>query len=101
MALLSRDAPHSNLTFRIIGVAMEVHGRLGPGHPESVYQKALELKLPEAGLSFEAQKPLEVLLDGTGLALYYLDFLIEEQIILEIKSKSGRMSPVDQWLTPP
>lgn len=76
---------------------MEVHNRLGPGHPEEVYQKALELKLPEVGLSFEAQKPVEVFLDGTALALYFLDLLVEGKVIVEVKAKSERMSGEDQW----
>ncbi len=92
---LAKGVPHSELTYRIIGVALGVHNKLGPGHPEEVYQKALELKLPEAGLSFEAQKPLEVFLDGTALALYYLDFLVEGQVIVDIKALSERMSDLD------
>lgn len=94
---LAKNAPHEEVTFKIIGVAMGVHNKLGPGHPELVYQKALELKLPEMGLSFEAQKPVEVLLDGTALALYYMDFLVEGQVIIEIKARSERISDKDQW----
>lgn len=92
---LAKAAPHSEITFRIIGVAMEVHNKLGPGHPEEVYQKALELKLPETGLSFEGQKPVQVVLDGTALALYYLDLLVEERVIVEVKALSERMSDKD------
>lgn len=76
---------------------MEIHTKLGPAHPEASYQKALELKLPETGLSFEAQKPVEVFLDGTALGLYYLDFLVEEQVIVEIKAKPEQLSGDDQW----
>ena len=42
--------PHEDLTYRIIGVAMAVHGRLGPGHKERIYQRALEAELEQAGL---------------------------------------------------
>jgi len=90
-----KGAPHTEITYRIIGAAMLVHNKLGPGHPEEVYQKALELKMPEAGLSFEAQKPVEVFLDGTAVALYYLDFLVQGQIIVEIKALSERMADKD------
>ncbi len=96
MPLVS-NAPYQDVTYRIIGVAMEVHNKLGPAHPEEIYQRALELRLPEARLSFEAQKPVEVLLDGTALGLYYLDFLVEEQVIVEIKAKSKQMSGDDEW----
>lgn len=96
MPLVS-NAPHKDITYRIIGAAMEIHSKLGPAHPEEVYQKALELKLPETGLSFEAQRPVEVLLDGTTLGLYNLDFLVEEQVIVEIKAKPEQLSGDDQW----
>ena len=76
---------------------MEIHNKLGPAHPEEVYQKALELKLPEIGLSFESQRPVEVFIDGTALGLYYLDFLVEGQLIVEIKAKPKQMSGDDQW----
>jgi len=52
--------PHEDITCRIIGAAMAVHRRLGPGHKEEVYQRALEAEFEEVGLSFEAQKCLEV-----------------------------------------
>jgi len=94
---IAKEGPHSDLTYRIIGVAMEVHNRLGPGHPEEIYQRAMELKLPAASLSFEAQKPVEVILDGTALGLYYLDFLVEDHILVEIKAKFEPMSGDDQW----
>ena len=51
MPLVS-GAPHKDITYRIIGTAMEIHNKLGPAYPEEVYQRALELKLAEVGLSF-------------------------------------------------
>lgn len=94
---LVRNAPQKDVTYRIIGAAMEIHNKLGPAHTEEIYQKALELKLPEAGLSFEPQRPVEVFLDETALGFYYLDFLVEERVIVEIKAKPGKMSGEDQW----
>ena len=96
MPLVS-SAPHHDVTYKVIGAAIQVHNRLGPGHPEEVYQKAMEVALPEAGLSFEPQRPVEVFMDGTSLALYYLDFLVEGQVVVEIKAKSEQMSGDDQW----
>jgi hypothetical protein len=55
---LVQDAPYSDITYKIIGAAMEVHNKLGPGHKETVYQKALSAKMLEASLSFEEEKPI-------------------------------------------
>ena len=54
------EGPHEDLTYRIIGAAMTLHSRLGPGQKEAVYQQALEAEFEKEGLSFEPQKNLEV-----------------------------------------
>jgi len=78
--------PHEDITYRIIGAAMAVHRRLGPGHKEDVYQRALESEFEKAGLAFEAQKNLEVY-DGEQLIGYYIpDFIVEGKVIVEIKA---------------
>ncbi len=76
----------NQLTHRIIGACMEVHNELGPGFPEEYYQKALELEFGYQDLPFEPQKAVQVLYKGTQVGLNYLDFVIDETIILEIKT---------------
>jgi len=79
-------APHEDITYRIIGAAMAVHRRLGPGHKEAVYQQALEAEFEKAGIAFEAQKNLEVY-DEERLVGYYIpDFIVEAKVIVEIKA---------------
>ena len=56
---LAKDAPYSDITYKIIGAAMEVHNKLGPSHKEIVCQKALSAKMLEASLSFEEEKSIE------------------------------------------
>jgi len=78
--------PHEDLTYRIIGAAMAVHRRIGPGHKEVIYQRALEKELTQAGLSFEAQKNIPVY-DGDRLLGFYIpDFIVEGKAIVEIKA---------------
>ena len=78
--------PHEDITYRINGAAMAVHRRMGPGQKEDAYQQALQAELAEAGLSFEAQKNLEVY-DGDRLVGFYIpDFVVEEKVIVEIKA---------------
>ena len=46
MSNLVKNAPHADITFRIIGAAMAVHNELGPGHREEVYHNAMLVKMP-------------------------------------------------------
>jgi GxxExxY protein len=77
----------SELSGRIIGAAIEVHKSLGPGLLESVYEECLCHELLLRGVSFERQKPLIVKYKGKILECgYRLDMVIENRIILELKS---------------
>lgn len=57
------EISHSDLTYRIIGCAMAVHNKLGPGLKEITYHKALSAALLEEGLSFEEEKPVEIFME--------------------------------------
>ncbi len=65
---------------------MSVHREIGPGFPEQYYQKALEMEFASQGVSYEAQKSLPMLYKETQIGMNYLDFEIDEKLILEIKS---------------
>jgi GxxExxY protein len=84
--------PHDRLTYQIIGAAMAVHRQLGPGYREDTYQRDLEARFTASGLSYVAQKNIEVYdtLDNQALIGYYIpDFIVEETVIVEIKALSG------------
>lgn len=84
----------NKITEGIIGAAIEIHRHLGPGLLESAYQAALAYELGQRGYKVEQQKPLpmmykEIKLD-TG---YRLDFLVNDKVIVEIKS-SDAIAPI-------
>jgi len=85
---MTEGKPLEDLTYRVIGAAMRVHNTLGPGLKEAAYQKALSLEMETAGLSFEAERPVEIFLDGTSIGLLYLDHMVEGQLIVEEKALS-------------
>ncbi len=85
---LVTEAPYHELCYKIIGAAMNVHNRLGPGHKESVYQHALTLRLQEIGLSCVAEQPVEIFLDGVSVGLLYVDHLVEDAVVVEEKALS-------------
>ena len=75
--------PLEDLTYKVIGTAMRVHNTLGPGLKEAAYQKALSLEMEAAGISFEAERPVEIFVDGTSIGLLYVDHLVEGQVVEE------------------
>ena len=77
----------NELSSKIIGAAIEVHKALGPGLLESAYEECLSHELKIIGLSFERQKPLPLVYKNTILDCgYRLDLVVENSIILELKS---------------
>jgi GxxExxY protein len=74
-------------SYSIVGAAMEVYNTLGPGFLEAVYQEALEIELAARDIRFMSQKELCILYKGQKLKKTYIaDFLIFDQIIVEIKA---------------
>lgn len=77
----------NNLSFKIIGAAIEVHKYLGPGLLESVYETCLEWELIQSGFQVSRQQFVPVHYKGNELdaALRY-DLLVENHIVLELKT---------------
>ena len=80
----------NELTEKIIGVAIKVHKELGPGLLEKVYQRCLKIALEEEGLHVDSEVPVEVIFHGKKVAdeALRIDLLVENQIVLELKSAS-------------
>ncbi len=90
-----KDGSDEVLTRRIIGAAIEVHRALGPGLLESAYEACLASEFDLLGISYERQKPLQLLYRGNHIdCAYRLDFLIENRVILELKSVK-QFDPID------
>jgi GxxExxY protein len=74
------------LTERIIGAAIEVHRRLGPGFVESVYEKALIIELKKPGLAVQDQKEVIIVYDGEEVGRHRLDLLVEDTIVVDLEA---------------
>ncbi|MBA4322633.1 MAG: GxxExxY protein, partial [Odoribacter sp.] len=71
----------------VIGCAIEVHKRLGPGLLESAYEECLAFELNNAGLKFERQKPTPVIYKEIKLDCgYRIDILVENVLVIELKT---------------
>lgn len=77
---------HKDLSYSVIGAAMEVHKILGPGFPESVYQAALERELTLRGIAFASQQHIQVVYKDAVIADYYLDIVVDSKIDVELKA---------------
>ena len=77
----------NKITETIIGVAINIHRALGPGLLESAYDACMVYDLIQVGMTVEQQKQLPVVYRGVKLECgYRLDLLIENEVIVEIKS---------------
>jgi GxxExxY protein len=84
------------LSKRVIGLAIDVHRILGPGLLETAYEKCLCWEFEQNGIIYTRQVPLPVTYKGVQLdCSYRLDIVIEDEIILELKSVE-QMLPIHE-----
>ena len=77
----------NNITEKIINCALNVHSRLGPGLLERTYEVCLIHEIEKAGIKVESQVPMPVEYDEIQIDIgYRLDLLIEDKVIVELKS---------------
>ena len=86
--LKKKDLIYPELCYQIIGILFEVWTRLGFGHKENIYQKAIAQEFKDINLNFTEQLPTKIFYKGKFVGIYYLDFLIQDKIILEIKVRN-------------
>ena len=80
---------YPELSYQIVGAAMEVHNELGPGFLEAVYHTALAHELTLRGVVFESEKALPVRYKEQIVGHYEADLVIDGKIIVEIKSMTA------------
>ena len=77
------------LSYEIRGAAMEVYNHFGPGLMESLYERALVLELQLRDIEVKSQVPVQVSYKGHAISIdYRLDLLVDNLVILELKSVS-------------
>ena len=77
---------YKELTYAIIGAAMEVHRVLGSGFLESVYEKALAHEFDLRGIPYERQAKLAVGYKSTMVGEFRADFLVDGKVVVELKA---------------
>ena len=77
---------YKQLSYKIIGICFEAYNELGGGYQEKYYQKALRHLLKSNNIQFKEQVKSEINFKNHNLGRYFVDFLIENKIVLEIKA---------------
>lgn len=79
---------YPELSYKIVGCLFGVYNIIGSNHREKFYQNALSHEFRSKGIQFKEQLPIELKYKGFKIGKDYLDFLIEDKIVLELKSGS-------------
>ncbi len=77
---------YEDLTYKIIGCAMEVHKQLGNGFQEVIYQRALAIEMGLQGIEFSREFEMNLEYKGHNIGTRRVDFFVEERIMVEIKA---------------
>lgn len=85
---------HPELSYRLVGIFYKVYNELGGGYQEKVYQAALSRELRNNEIEFTEQLGINLLYDGQKVSRYFLDFVVENKIVVELKI-TPRFTPRD------
>lgn len=81
-----KDLIYPELSYKIVGLLYAVHNHFGGGLREKSYEKALEIAFKESGIAYKSQMNVPLKFRGVKVADRFADFLVEDKIILELKS---------------
>ncbi len=85
---------YKELSYKLVGVLYKVHQELGNRYQEKYYQRAIAIELKKQNIPYREQVMADLVYAGENIGKYYLDFLINNVIILEIKA-APRLLPKD------
>lgn len=77
---------YKELSYKLIGCFYEVYNELGPAHKEQIYHQALKIILSENAIAYREHKRIKIIFRDKEIGVYVPDFIIEDKIIVEIKS---------------
>ena len=84
--MIKQEYKYSDITAKIIGCAIKVHNELGPGFPEYIYQRALEIEFRNTLLKNVREKEHPVYYLNELVGKRRVDFVVEEKIMVELKA---------------
>lgn len=85
----NKEIIYSELSYKIIGIAFKIFNSLQYGHQEKYYQRAFEIELNNQKIRYEKEKEVSLSYNNEKIGRYYLDFLVEDEIVIELKVLSS------------
>jgi len=85
---------YPDLSYKIVGILFKVHNELGNKYQEKYYQRAIEVELKNQNIKYSKEIPVDLKYEKEKIGKYFLDFLIDDKVILEIKA-IPRLRPRD------
>lgn len=83
-----KDLVYPELSYKIVGCAYDLFNQTGGGHKEKIYQNGMALSFKKQKINFKEQLYFPVTFDSSILGKNYFDFLVEDKIVVELKSLS-------------
>ena len=80
---------HRELSYKVVGMAMEVHRKLGYGFLEKVYENSLMVLLRREAIAARQQFPVRVYFEGEDVGFYRADIVVAGKIVIEVKAAEG------------
>ena len=84
--MLEEKVLYKDLSYKIVGLAMQLHSELGFGFLEKVYENALIVLFEENGIRAVQQSPITISFHGKLVGDYIADLIVEDTIIVELKA---------------
>ncbi|HOW36588.1 MAG TPA: GxxExxY protein [Candidatus Omnitrophota bacterium] len=78
--------PHKELSYKLVGCFYDVYNELGPAHKEQIYHESLKICFEERGIKYVDKPRIKIRFHGKHVGVYEPDFVIDDKIIVEIKS---------------
>ena len=82
---MSAELLYPELSFKLVGLAMELFNKIGYGMPEKYYQKAYAELLTRESINYQKELYVNLSFEGLPLTKHFLDFKIEDKIVIEFK----------------
>ena len=83
---MKADLLYPDLSYKIVGCSFEVFNEIGGGHKELTFHNALEVAFRKAELSYKSELYFPVRFQNVSVGKNYFDFLVDDKIVVEIKS---------------